>query len=148
MNPDSVGWWILNVDGASRQTGAGVRLQLKAPTRERIEQDIRLDFLASNNETEYEAILDGIDLIASISLEKIIIRSDSQLLVGQVNGECETRDQRMIKYVCLVKLRLESFAAWKIEHILRNLNEKEDALAIVAASLQKKKRYSSLSMSS
>ena len=41
----------------------------------------------------------------------------------------------MIKYACLVKLRLESFAAWKLEHIPRGSNEKEDALAAVAASL-------------
>ena len=41
----------------------------------------------------------------------------------------------MIKYVCLVKLRLGSFAAWKLEHILRDLNERENALAVVFASL-------------
>ena len=72
-NPDSVGWWTLNVDGASRQTGARVRLQLKAPTGKRIEQVIRLDFPASNNETKYEAILTRIDLVAFVSSEKIII---------------------------------------------------------------------------
>ena len=65
------------MDDASHQTRAGVDLQLKAPTGERIEQVIRLDFLASNNKTEYEAILVGIDLAKSISLEKLIIRSDS-----------------------------------------------------------------------
>ena len=41
----------------------------------------------------------------------------------------------MIKYVCMVKLRLESFAAWKLEHIPRGSNERADALAVVAASL-------------
>ena len=80
------------MDGASRQTGAGLGLQLKAPTREIIEQAIRLDFLASNNKAEYEAIIPGIDLTISISSEKIIIRNDSQLVVGQVNGEYETSD--------------------------------------------------------
>ena len=49
---DNTSWWILNVDGASRQTGAGVGLQIKAPTREKIEQVIWLDFPASNNENE------------------------------------------------------------------------------------------------
>ena len=39
----------------------------------------------------------------------------------------------MIKYVCLVKLRLESFIAWKLEHILRNSNEKVDAVAVAAS---------------
>ena len=62
--------------------GAGVSLKLKAPTGERIEQAIQLDFPASNNEVEYNAILVGIDLIISVSLEKIIKQSDSQLVVG------------------------------------------------------------------
>ena len=82
VDSSNANWWILNVDGASRQTRPGVGLQLKALTGERIEQAIRLDFPASNNETEYEAILARIDLTTSISSEKIIIRSDSQLVVG------------------------------------------------------------------
>ena len=44
----------------------------------------------------------------------------------------------MAKYVCLVKLRLESFVDWKLEHILRGSNEKADALASVTASLPTK----------
>ena len=70
------------MDGVSRQTGVGVGLQLKAPIGERIEQAIRLDFSASNNEIEYEAILARIDLVKSVSSEKLIIRNDSQLVVG------------------------------------------------------------------
>ena len=62
--------------------GAGVGLQLKAPTGERIEQTIRLDFASSNNETKYEAILTGVDLGKSVSSEKLIIRIDSQLVVA------------------------------------------------------------------
>ena len=56
-------------------------------------------------------------------------------MVGQVNGEYETRDQRMAKYVILINLWLGSFAAWQLEHVLRSSNEKVDALAVVAASL-------------
>ena len=44
----------------------------------------------------------------------------------------------MAKYVCLVKLQLKSFAAWKLEHIPRGSNEKLDALAALAASLPSK----------
>ena len=135
MDLDNDGWWILNVDDSYQKTGAGVGLRLKAPIGERIEHAKRLDFLVSNNETEYEAILARINLTTSVSSNKIIIRSDSQLVVRQVNREYETRDQRMIKYVCLVKLRLESFAAWKLEHIPRGSNERAYALAVVVASL-------------
>ena len=70
-----------------------------------------------------------------MSSEKIIIRSNSQLVVEQVNGEYKTRDQRMGKYVSLINLRLGSFVAWRLEHVLRNSNEKADALAIVIVSL-------------
>ena len=41
----------------------------------------------------------------------------------------------MAKYGSLVKQRLGIFSTWKLEHILRDCNEKEDALAAVAASL-------------
>ena len=132
---DNNGWWILNVNGASLQKGAGVGLQLKAPTRERVEQAIRLIFPASNNEIEYEAILAGIDLAQSVSSEKLLIRSDSQLVVGQVNGEYEMQDQRMTRYMGLVKQQLETFATWKFEHIPRDSNEKENALAAVGTSV-------------
>ena len=41
----------------------------------------------------------------------------------------------MVMYASLVKQRLESFAAWKLEHISSDSNEKADALAAIAASL-------------
>ena len=56
-------------------------------------------------------------------------------MVRQVNGEYETRYQRMTKYVSLINLRLGSFEAWRSEHVPRSSNEKADALAAVAASL-------------
>ena len=96
------------MDDASRQTGAGVSLQLKAPTGERIKQAIQLGFPASNNKTEYESILARFNLTKSVFSEELIKRSDSQLVVGQVNGEYETRDQGMVKYVSLVRQRLGS----------------------------------------
>ena len=40
----------------------------------------------------------------------------------------------MVKYVTMVKQRLGSFSAWKLEHISRDCNEKADAIAVVAAS--------------
>ena len=68
-------------------------------------------------------------------VDKLLILSDSQLVVGQVNEEYESRDPRMAKYVFLVKQRLGNLSSWKLEHILRDCNEKADALAAVAASI-------------
>ena len=123
------------MDDASRKTGAGVGLQLRASIRERIEHAIRLGFPASNNETKYEAILVGVDLAKFVSSKKFIIRSDSQLVVRQVNREYEARDQRMVKYASLIKQQLGSFVAWKLKYISRDSNEKADTLETMAASI-------------
>ena len=123
------------MDSASRQIGAGVGLQLKALIGERIEQAIRLDFPAFSNETEYEVMLAVIDFAKSIFSEKLIIRSDSQLVVGQVYKVYKKRDQRMVRYASMVKQRLESFTTWNLEHILRYSNEMADELAVVVVSL-------------
>ena len=128
-------WWTLNVDGASRQTGAGIGLQLKTLIEERIEQAIQLGFNASNNELEYEALLSGIELVTAVSADKLLIQSDSQLVVGQVNEEFEYRDPRMEKYVSRVKQRLGSFSIWKLEHVPQDYNDKADALAAAAATM-------------
>ena len=133
--PDNLDWWTFNIDEASRQSGAGIGLQLRTPSGDKIEQAIRLKFSAYNNESEYEAILAGLELAAALSADRLLIRSDSQLVVGEVNEEFESRDPRMAKYVSRVKQRLNSFPVWKLEHFPRDSNEKADALASVAASL-------------
>ncbi|RVW89210.1 Retrovirus-related Pol polyprotein from transposon 17.6 [Vitis vinifera] len=74
-------WWTLRVDGASRSSGSGVGLVLQSPTGEHLEQAIRLGFSASNNEAEYEAILSGLDLALALSVSKLRIYSDSQLVL-------------------------------------------------------------------
>ena len=109
--PENLNWWTLSVNRAPRQTGAGIGLQLKSLSGDKIAQAIRMGFSASNNESEYEAILAGIELASTISTDKLIIRSDSQLVVGKVNTKYESRDPRMVKCVTLVKQRLGSFSA-------------------------------------
>ena len=94
-----------------------------------------MGFSATNNELEYEVILVGIELETIILVGKLLTRSDSQLVVGQVNEEYELQDPRLAKYVSLVKQRLGNFSAWKLKHIRRDCNEKADALATISASL-------------
>ena len=133
--PNSEGWWTLCVDRASRQSGVGIGLQLTSLVGERIEQAVRLGVDASNNESEYEALIAGVDLALAVGVDSILIHSDSQLVVGQVNAEFESREPRMIKYASLAKLKLSTLSTWKLEHVPRDHNERVDALAAVAASL-------------
>ncbi|RVX00271.1 hypothetical protein CK203_026646 [Vitis vinifera] len=120
-------WWTLRVDGASRSSGSGVGLLLQSPTGEHLEQAIRLGFSASNNEAEYEAILSGLDLALALSVSKLRIYSDSQLVVRHVQKEYEAKDSRMARY-------------------LAKLTRRADALAGIAASLPSEKPFYCLSM--
>ena len=79
------GWWTLCIDRASRQLGADIGLQLTSPTGERIEQAVHLGFNASNNESEYEAMIARLELALVVGSNILLIQSDSQLVVGQVN---------------------------------------------------------------
>ena len=51
--------WKVYVDGAVNQKGSGVRLILISPKEIIIEKSLRLGFSATNNEAEYEALLQG-----------------------------------------------------------------------------------------
>ncbi|RVX11738.1 Transposon Ty3-I Gag-Pol polyprotein [Vitis vinifera] len=128
-------WWTLRVDGASRSSGSGVGLVLQSPTGEHLEQAIRLGFSASNNEAEYEAILSGLDLALALSVSKLRIYSDSQLVVRHIQKEYEAKDSRMARYLAKVRSTLQQFTEWTIEKIKRADNRHADALAGIAASL-------------
>ena len=65
-------------------------MQLQSPISEKIEKAVRLGFSASNNESEYEAILAGINPAASVFAHQPLFLNDSQLVVGQVNTEFES----------------------------------------------------------
>lgn len=52
----------------------------------------------SNNEAAYEALLGGLQLVLNMKVEKLKIRCDSKLVVGQVTGEFEANDEKMRRY--------------------------------------------------
>ena len=55
--------WELYVDGAANQRGSGVGLVLVSPERITIEKSLRLNFSATDNEAEYEALLMGMIIV-------------------------------------------------------------------------------------
>ena len=65
-----------------------------------MEQAIRLGFPASNSEAEYEAILFGLNLALALSTSKLEICSDSQLVVGHIQGEYEAKDELITTKKC------------------------------------------------
>ena len=91
--------WKIYVDGATKQRGSRVRLVLISPEKLTIEKSLRLGFSATNNETEYEALLEGVSMVQRMGGKAIKVFSDSRPVVGQVGGELEAKDERMQGYV-------------------------------------------------
>ena len=91
------------MDGASNQKGSGVGLVLISPETVVIEKSLKLDFSATNNEAEYEALLEGMVMIQRMGGKFIKLFSDSRLVVGQVRGEFEAKDEKIQGYLRQVK---------------------------------------------
>ena len=87
--------WEVHVDEASNQKGSGVGLVLMSPKKVVIEKSLRLDFPATNNEAEYETLLEGMAMVQRIGGKSIKLFSDSRLIVSQVKREFEAKDERM-----------------------------------------------------
>ena len=68
-----------------------------------VKKSLRLGFLATNNEVEYETLLDGMSMIHRMRGKSVTMFSDSRLVVDQVKGELEARDDRMRGYLTRVK---------------------------------------------
>ena len=56
---------------------------------------MRLDFSATNNEAEYETLLEGMAMVQRMGGKSIKLFSNPRLVVGQVRGEFEAKDERM-----------------------------------------------------
>ena len=69
---------------------------------------IRLDFLTTNNEAEYEALVAGLDLAKTSSAKNMIVHCNSQVITSQINGDYECRNERMKNYLEEVKNRIGS----------------------------------------
>ncbi|XP_071712850.1 uncharacterized protein [Rutidosis leptorrhynchoides] len=132
---DTNEFWELYTDGASNEEGDGIGLLLVFPKKEEITYAILLKFAASNNEAEYEALLDGLRMAKSIDVQQLAAYIDSQLVASQLNGSFEARDTSMQKYLELAKFLVKNFITFEIKQILRNRNKKANALSKLASLL-------------
>ncbi|GKV37979.1 hypothetical protein SLEP1_g45937 [Rubroshorea leprosula] len=90
--------WVLYVDGAANIEGSGAGAVLVGPDGFKSEHALRFKFQTTNNVAEYEALIYGLKLASELKVQSIQVFSDSQLVVGQVNGSCEIRDPQLGRY--------------------------------------------------
>ena len=79
-------------------------LVLISPEKLTIEKSLRLGFSAINNKVKYETLLEGMYMVQKVGGNSIKMFSDLRLVVSQVGGELEARDERMQGYLSQVRL--------------------------------------------
>jgi len=78
---------------------------------------LEFELKTSINQVEYEAIVAGLNLALDLEVEKIICRSDSQLVVGQLKGEFEVKESLLQRYYHFVQNLITRFIEVTIQHI-------------------------------
>ena len=126
--------WEVHVDGASNQKGSGDGLVLTSSENVVVEKYLRLDFPATNNEAEYETLLEGMAMVQRMGGKSIKLFSDSRLIVGQVKGKFEDKDERMRGYLSQVKTMQSKFESFNLLHVPRSGNAHANSLAMLATS--------------
>ncbi|XP_061375349.1 uncharacterized protein LOC133317499, partial [Gastrolobium bilobum] len=95
---DSVDW-VIYVDRSSNIKGSGVGVIVESPQGITVEHSIHFGFKASNNQAEYEAVIAGLAMAKDLGATNITLKSDSQLVIAQVQGSYQTKETLMIKYL-------------------------------------------------
>ncbi|GAU28822.1 hypothetical protein TSUD_21590 [Trifolium subterraneum] len=101
--------WTIFVDGSSNSQGSGAGIILENGDGVLIEVSLGLSFPMTNNQAEYEAFLAGLRLAEDTGAEEIEIFTDSQLVASQVSGEYQTKEERLLEYLNLIKKKLAKF---------------------------------------
>jgi len=108
--PSAVGWVIVSGDGIVAEGGHTIGR-------------------ATNNQAEYEALIEGVSVARDYGFDEVDVRGDSELIVKQVRGEWDTNDPDLREYRVTVRELLTGFDSWSLEHVPREINERADDLA-------------------
>ena len=92
-----------------------MRVVITTPDREVLKYRVQLKFSTINNEAEYEGILTGLRLRKALKAKNPLVQNDSKLVIGQIKEEYEAKEERMHKYLRLMKHLTQEFD--KIEFV-------------------------------
>ena len=106
---------------------------MKSPKGDKLKYAAHLQHQTTNIEVEYEVLFKGLELTKSLRAESIVIQGDSQLIIGQMNGTCEAKEERMKKYLNRVRCLIKKFKEASFIQVPREENMEVDVLAKAAS---------------
>ncbi|XP_074374837.1 uncharacterized protein LOC141715479 [Apium graveolens] len=108
-------WWILHIDEAVNSNRAGVGIIPITPKGHSLMSSIHFKFHVTNNDAKYEALINGLKMTLEVGVVNLIARSDSELVINQVNGGFQARGPRTELYMRYVQCLLKEFGNIKLE---------------------------------
>ena len=121
--------WTIQTDGSSAQKRGGVGVVISTPDGEVLKYEVQLKFPTTNNEAEYEGILTGLRLGKALGAKNLLVQSDSKLVIRQIKGEYEAKEERMQKYLRLTRHLTQEFDKVEFAQILKSQNMVADEVS-------------------
>jgi ribonuclease HI len=94
---------------------------------------VLLDFEATNNMAEYEALIFRLTVALSLGVRGLLVKGDSQLVIKQVWGECSCNKHQLAAYLIHVRKLEKDFDILELQHVPREDNSAADALSTRAS---------------
>lgn len=85
--------------------------------------------VATNNQAEYRAVIEGLRLAADHGALSLLVRSDSRLLVEQLSGRFRVKNPVLQRLHEEATALVRAFDRVAFEHVRREMNVEADALA-------------------
>ncbi len=90
----------------------------------------------TNNVAEYTGIVKALEAAIKIGAKRLIVFSDSELLVRQINGEYKVKSEQIRPLFQQAVEMLGQFENWKVRHVTRDNNKEADKLVNQALNLE------------
>ncbi|XP_042441157.1 uncharacterized protein LOC122026482 [Zingiber officinale] len=132
---DSEETWKIYIGGSATRQGSDVGILLISPQEDVLQLVVRLNFRATNNEAEYEALLADLQATKHVGAARVIIYSDSQLVTQQVAGNFEINSDKLQVYQEAYGKMKQEFKEVTVSKIPRSENGRADELAKMTSSL-------------
>ena len=116
------------MDGSSTRHAGGIGVVLQSLEGDKLKHKVRLQYQATNNEVEYEALLKRLELAKSVEAKSILVLRDSQLIMGQVTGVYEAKEERMRKYLSRIMRLMKRFEEANFVQVPREENVEVDTI--------------------
>ena len=128
--------WKMYFDGAYSKAGKGAGIVILSPSYKFYNFAFGLEFEASNNVVEYEALILGLETAKDMGIKMLNIKGDSDLVVLQIKNQYQCKNDSLRKYRNSTWDTMEWFIAHKIQKVHREMNGLASKLAVATSTLQ------------